>query len=229
VDGATGAARPIAIGFLIMIRVLQAPWMAALLGGLLYLGVTLALLSPSRLGVLKGPFPSERARVQRPPEDLPSWRFRNPEFQQWIAELQREREALALREQQLREWEIRLRAEQQELATLTQTVARLQAEFDRQVIRLEEAQVEHFRRQAKLLTGMSLEGQLGMLQQMSDADVVRLFTLMKNDDVSQLLDALSKAGGEDARRAAVLVEQMRRALPPGTTNSTSARATSRFP
>ncbi len=212
-----------------MIRVLQAPWMAALLGGLLYLGVTLALLSPSRLGLPKGSFPSERARAQRPPEDLPSWRFRNPEFQQWIAELQREREALALREQQLREWETRLRAEQQELSTLTQTVARLQAEFDRQVIRLEEAQAEHFRRQAKLLTGMSLEGQLAMLQQMSDADVVRLFTLMKNDDVSQLLDALSKAGGEDARRAAMLVEQMRRALPPGTTNSTSARATSRFP
>ncbi|MCX7866916.1 hypothetical protein [Limisphaera sp. VF-2] len=212
-----------------MTRLLQAPWLAALVGGLLYLGVTLALLSPARLGVPTGFTPSSPPRERRPPDDLPSWRFRNPELQQWIAELQRERELLAQREQQLKDWEIRLQAEQQELATITQTVARLQAEFDRNVIRLQEAQQEHYKRQAKLLTGMSVEGQLAMLQQMPDDDIVRLFLLMRNDDVSQVLDAMSKAGSEEAKRAVLLIEKMRRALPPASTNATAARTSAPGP
>ncbi|MGA4644107.1 hypothetical protein [Limisphaera sp. 4302-co] len=199
-----------------MTRVLQAPWMAALVGGLLYLGVTTALLTQVRFVAPGGTTPATALRKPRPADDLPSWRFRNPELNQWIAELQREREALALRREQLKELEVRLEAERQELSVITQTVARLQAEFDRNIVRLQESQAEQFKRQAKLLTGMSLDGQLALLAEMADDDVVRLFALMKNDDVSQLLDAMSKAGPAEARRALLIIEKMRRLLPPDT-------------
>lgn len=203
-----------------MTRLLQAPWVAALVGGLLYWAVTVALLTRVHLGTTAGPV-AVAVRKPRPADDLPSWRFRNPELNQWIAELQREREALALQREQLRELEMRLAAERQELSVITQTVARLQAEFDRNVIRLQESQVEQFRRQARLLTGMSLDGQLALIAEMRDDDVVRLFALMKNDDVSQLLDAMSKAGPAEARRALLIVEKMRRLLPSEATNTTA--------
>lgn len=211
-----------------MIRVLQAPWMAALVGGLLYLGVTLALLNSVRFTGSGGAFPPT-TRAPRAPDDLPSWRFRNPELQQWIAELQRERQALALREEQLRELAMRLEAERQELSLITQTVARLQAEFDRNVIRLQESQAEQFKRQAKLLGGMSTEGQLALLQQMADEDVVRLLALMKNDDVSQLLELMSRTGPAEAKRAVLLTEKMRRLLLPGPTNGPAAQWTASGP
>ncbi|MCS7091245.1 MAG: hypothetical protein NZM03_11115 [Limisphaera sp.] len=208
-----------------MIRVLQAPWMAAFVGGLLYLGVTFALLSPARLNLNPERRPVSAGRPPRPADDLPSWRFRNPELQQWIVELQRERQALAQREEQLKELAMRLEAERQELILITQTVARLQAEFDRNIIRFQETQAEQFKRQAKLLTGMSVEGQLALLQQMPDDDVVRLLALMKNDDVSQLLDMMSKGGPAEARRAVLLTEKMRRLLPPAGTNPGPTRLT----
>ncbi|MDW8381040.1 MAG: hypothetical protein RMN51_02865 [Verrucomicrobiota bacterium] len=199
--------------------------MAAFVGGLLYLGVTFALLSPARLNLNPERRPVSAGRPPRPADDLPSWRFRNPELQQWIVELQRERQALAQREEQLKELAMRLEAERQELILITQTVARLQAEFDRNIIRFQETQAEQFKRQAKLLTGMSVEGQLALLQQMPDDDVVRLLALMKNDDVSQLLDMMSKGGPAEARRAVLLTEKMRRLLPPAGTNPGPTRLT----
>lgn len=202
-----------------MIRILQSSWFAALAGCLLYLGVTLALLlKPDQFAAARL-MPSDRSA-----DDDPSWRFKNPEFNQWIAQIKDEQDKLALREQQLKEWQTRLKAEQQEISTVTQTVAQLQADFDRNVIRFRAQESDNVKHQAKLIAAMSPEGAAAMLGQMADDDVVRILYTMKTDDASALLDTLSKKGPAEAKRAALLTERLHQVLPLDT-NALSSTAT----
>ncbi len=193
-----------------MIRVLQSPWLAALIGGLLYLGVTAALFRP---GQFVRP-PSMTAVAESLGADEPSWKFRNPEFDQWVEEVRREKEALSLREQQLRELQARLNADRQELNSATQTVYQLQADFDRNVVRIKDQEIDNLKRQAKIISGMSPEGAAGLVNEMSEDDAVRVLFVMKADEASAILEILGKMGQTGARRAAVVTEKMRRTLPP---------------
>lgn len=194
-----------------MIRLLQSSWFTALIGCLVYLGVTMALMAPEK-------FASVRAALEQAKSstaiDAPSWKFRNPEFDQWVEELRRQREALALREQQLQELQTRLESERQELNSATQIVCQLQTEFDRNVVRIKDQEVENLKRQAKVLASMSPEGAAGLIKEMSEDEAVRILVTMKADEASAVLEALSKTGKVEARRAAAFTERMRRALPP---------------
>lgn len=191
-----------------MIRLLQSPTAAAVIGTLLYLGTTVALLSPAKFA---GARASQEAKSS--PENSPSWKFRNPEFDQWVTELKHEKEALAAREQELRELQTRLEAERAEIYSVTQAVQQLQAEFDKNVIRFKAQEVENLKRQSKVIAGMSPEGAAAMLNEMQDEQIVRLFFLMKADTTSAILDSLSKMGKPEAARAANLTEMLRRTLP----------------
>src|SRR6185436_8455375 len=148
---------------MIMTRILRSPWIAALVGCALYLGTTAVLLSPGRLGNLPSFGPMDGLRSV---SNDPSWRFRNPEFDQLVEELKNEKEALAVKEQQLKELQARLEAERSELTGVTQMVAQLQADFDRNVIRIKDQEADNLKRQAKVLAGMSPEGAAGLLNEM---------------------------------------------------------------
>ena len=202
-----------------MIRILQSSWLSALIGCVLYLATTAALLSPSKF-----PAPvraAEKATVGAimTPDDEPSWRFHNPEFTQWVEEIKRERDALKIREQQLNELQTRLEAERQEILTVTQTVHQLQAEFDNNVVRLKAQEMDNLKRQAKVISAMSPEGAAAMINEMPDDEVVRLLFTMKTDEASLILDTLSKMGKPQAKRAATVTERMRRTLPPAPTTA----------
>jgi flagellar motility protein MotE (MotC chaperone) len=193
-----------------MIRLLQSSWVVPLVGGLLYLSTTFVLISPAK-------FEGVRAALieqMHSPGSDPSWRFRNPEFDQLVEELKREKESLATREQQLQELQTRLESERHELTSVTQTVYQLQADFDQNVVRIKDQELENLKRQAKILAGMSPEGAAGLLNEMPDDDAVRILFTMKPDEASQVLDTLSKMGKIEAKRAAAMAERIRHALPP---------------
>lgn len=184
-----------------------------LIGGVLYLLATVMVFSSAKFANAKMAAPSNRSA-----DDDPSWRFHNPEFNQWVAQIKEEKEALALREQHLTELQNRLTAERQEILTVTQTVAQLQSEFDRSVIRFNAQAAENVRRQAKLISAMSPAGAAAMIAEMPDEDLVRILFVMKTDEASAILDMLSKRGKDEARRAAMITAQLRQILP--TTNTT---------
>lgn len=192
-----------------MVRFLQSTWMSMLLGGFLFFGTTAALLKPSKFPVAIAA-PEENAHAV---SNEPSWKFRNPEMDQWIEEIKHEKEALNVREQQLKDLETRLNAERQEIAVVTQAVSTMQSDFDKNVVKLNSADAANLKKQVKLLAGMSPEGAAATLMQMSDDDVVRILFTMKPDDASLALDSISKQGKEQARRAAAIFERMRRTLP----------------
>jgi flagellar motility protein MotE (MotC chaperone) len=181
------------------------------IGGVLFLGTTAALLKPSQLPAVEIGGDTE---VRHIVSNEPSWKFQNPQMDQWIQEIQAEKTALKVREQQLKDFETRLNAERQELSVVTQAVAQMQSDFDKNVIRLNAQDTDNLKRQAKLLSSMSPEGAAATMDQMSDDDVVRILFTMKPDDASLALDTLSKLGKVQAKRAATIIELMRRTLPP---------------
>lgn len=194
-----------------MIRILQSSWMTALTGGLIYLGVTFALLNPSKFEGAHAAL--AKAEAPKSPNDDPSWKFRNPEMEQWISELKHEKEALELRAQQLQELAVRLETERKELNTVTQTVYQLQTEFDKNVIRIKTQEADNLKRQVKILSNMSPEASAALVSEMPEDEAVKILFLMKNDDTSGILEVLSKLGKAEALRAASIMEKLRRTLP----------------
>jgi flagellar motility protein MotE (MotC chaperone) len=200
-----------------MARLLKSSWCVALIGGLLYLATTAALFRPVQFEK-----PSTSDVAADLPKDTPSWSFRNPEFEQWVEEIKHEREALAVRAQQLQELEKRLEAERQEILTVTQAVHRLQVDFDKSVIRIKAQELENLKHQVKVVASMSPEGAAAMLNQMPEDQTVGVLFLLKPDVSSLILDTLSKMGKTEAKRAAQLTERMRMVLPPASGSDGSA-------
>jgi flagellar motility protein MotE (MotC chaperone) len=190
-----------------MIRIFQSPWFVAGLGCLLYLGTTVIILSPSKFAAYKKVEPEYSA------DNDPSWKFRNPEFDQWVSQIKSEKTALDAREENLNELQKRLTVELQEISTVTQTVSQLQANFDRDVVRFKAQETENIKRQVKLMSTMSPEGAVAMMTEMPDDEAVKILFTMKNDTASAILDTMSKAGKPQAKRAALLTERLREILP----------------
>jgi len=174
----------------------------------LYLATTVVVLNPSKFAGVQFLKPDYSA------DDDPSWKFRNPEFDQWVAQIKSEKNSLDLREQNLNELQTRLNAELQEISTVTQTVARLQETFDQNVIRFKAQDADNIKHQAKLMAAMSPEGAIAMLKEMPDDDAVRILYTMKTDEASLILDTLSKMGETQAKRAAQLTERLHQVLSP---------------
>lgn len=200
-----------------MTRIFQSSWLTALLGCLLYLGTTIALIRPGQFANAKA------TTTELSANDDPSWKFKNPEIEQWISEIKGEKEKLSLREQQLNEWQARLDAERQEISTVTTTVTNLQSDFDNNVIRFKAQEAENIKHEVKLIAAMSPAGAIAMLNEMSDDDVVKILFTMKTDIASAILDTMSKSGKADAKRAATFTERLHQVLPPAT-NSAVATA-----
>jgi flagellar motility protein MotE (MotC chaperone) len=195
-----------------MTRILQSSWATALIGCFIYLGVTFALLSPGKFEGAQAAQNSEP--VKKTPGDDPSWKFNNPEMDQWMSELKREKDGLAVREQQLQELALRLETERKELTVVTQTVYQLQAEFDKNVVRIKEQEVENLKRQAKIFSNMSPDATAALVSDMAEDEAVRILFVMKADEVSAILESLSKLGKTESKRAASITEKLRRVLPP---------------
>jgi flagellar motility protein MotE (MotC chaperone) len=196
-----------------MTRWLTSGWVVVLLGCLTYLATTALLIRPTQFEGVRAAL----AAAKLTPDNDPSWKFKNPEFEQWVAELKMEKSDLDTRAQQLQELQTRLASQQQEFMVATQSIYQLQAEFDRNVIRIKTQEVQNLNKQAKIVAGMSPEGAASLIAQMADDDVVRLLATMKADEASLILDSMSKLGIDQAKRAATLTERLQMVLPPDVT------------
>jgi flagellar motility protein MotE (MotC chaperone) len=199
-----------------MTQILQSSWFVAVIGCVLYLATTVTILNPTKFAGIQRPSPDYSA------DDDPSWRFRNPEFNQWVSQIKSQKESLDTREQQLNELQTRLNAQIQEISIVTQTVAQLQESFDANVILFKAQETENIKHQAKLISAMSPEGAVAMLSEMPEDDADKILFTMKTDEASLILDTLSKKGQPQAKRAAQLMERLHHVLSPVPTNATAA-------
>lgn len=187
-----------------MKRFLQSSLAAVLVGSLLYLGVTAALLL--RAPVLRA------TAVQEPTAPThygPAWDFVNPELDRLIAELREQKAALQKREEQLNELAARLEAERAELNIITQAVYRVREEFDRKLVQVREEEVANLKRLAKMYASMSPEGAANILKQMEDEQALKFMVFMRDAEAGPILEALARLGDAEAKRAAGLSDRLR--------------------
>ena len=90
-----------------MKKTLQSGWLTALLGSIVYCGTTAAVMMSANIPI------AHPETKEVPVEFGTSWDFHNPEMDLLIAELKKEKDALALREKQLKDLAARLEAEKQ--------------------------------------------------------------------------------------------------------------------
>ena len=202
-----------------MNRILQSPAAVVTIAGLMFFATLFAVISTTHFGAV-----TALGKATLMAEDDPSWKFHNPDMDQWVAQIKDERDALAVREQQLKEWEARLAAESHEISSITQAVSKTQADFDKRVLMFTDQEKDNVKKQLKVIAAMSPEGATTMLNEMSDDEVAKLLYAMKPDIAGATLDAISKLGGASAKRAASLAARIKDVLPVSATNNLTANA-----
>jgi flagellar motility protein MotE (MotC chaperone) len=205
-----------------MVRILQSP-AAVLAAAFVSFFVTLFLLL--HLIPLGQVAAVVAAREPKSADDAPSWRFHNPDIDQWVGQLKTEKDALAVREQQLKDWETRLTAESREIAAVTQAVTHTQEAFDKRVVLLSAQEKDNAKKQLKVIADMTPDGAAAMMNEMRDDEVVRLLYSQKPDVSAAILDAMSKLGQSQAKRAGTITERLKEVLPVPATNTPAANAT----
>lgn len=185
-----------------MTKLLTSPWTSAPLGAVLYLA--------SMLLFWKTPVPPALDRDHAGAAvHGPSWDFTNPELDQLIRELKSEKGAVALRQQQLDELAARLNAERQDVAAATLALRQLQDNFDKSVVRVQEAEVPNLKRDAKIYAGMTPETAATVMSQLDDSVMVKILLYMKESETAAILEILAKKGPAEAKRAAVISDHVR--------------------
>lgn len=186
-----------------MIRWLQSPWVASIIGMLLFWATTASLWEPKQVAARSHPTTAQRG---------PSWEFENPEVDQLIADLQQEKEALTRRSAELEALAQRLNAERQELEQSTRRVNALQMEFDSNVVHLRSAEVSNLKKLAKTYAAMTPETAAIILARMDEDILLRILVLMKESEAAPILSAMSEQGPGQASRVAKLSERLRLVL-----------------
>jgi flagellar motility protein MotE (MotC chaperone) len=188
-----------------MIRLLQSSWIAGLVGSVSFLMVTAwSLRAP-----LSAIHPAQEDADDALGSAEASWNFNNPEVQQLISELIKEKDALALRAQQLNDFAARLQTERLELNQVTQHVFRLQQEFDRNVVRIREEETANLKKLAKVYAAMTPDNALAILKELGDDQVVKILAFMKENETAPILECMARAGDIEAKRAALISERLR--------------------
>ncbi len=192
-----------------MNKLLTSGWLIPVVGALAYLGTTFVLLDPSALKL-----PHARAAGSDPEAEAhvlasTPWDFSAPELDGLINELKEQQAKLAEREKELGEWQARILAERAELTTVTQQVARLQAEFNQIVTYVSQQEAGNLKKLARTYAAMTPDDAARILQERDDAWIVRVLMFMSDEETAKLLAALARPGPANAKRAALLTERLR--------------------
>ena len=200
------------------------PLVGSLIGALLYLAVTAALI----LKGYKPPAPSPISKAARVEESAgvsgaplaektadelngttPSWKYYNTDVEFLIEYLKQTSNSFRTRQKDLDELGQRLVAERAELAAVTQSVARLRDDIDRQVLRIQDDEAINVKRLAKTYAGMEPSSVAKVFAELDEKFVVKVMSQMKDDQNASILDALAKAGAQGAKLAAALSDKLR--------------------
>lgn len=188
-----------------MIKLLQSGWMAALLGCILF-SATIVLCWKSVS------LPTATSRGAKAPKPTTVSLIDNvsyAELDQLIAELQRERTALAERDKELKEWEVRLAAERAEIVAITQHVDVVKTQIESSLLQVQTNQIANLKRQAKTYAAMAPESAASLFRNLDDADVARILAFMKEAEVARILEAFTRLGPAESKRAAEIADRSR--------------------
>ncbi len=188
-------------------KLLASNWVAPVLALVLYLATTAAILKQTELTVTL-PKKAEHPVVKA----VLLWDASSPEVDQMIDHLRKEKEEMAARQKELAELTETLDRQRAELNQATQLVVRLQRQLEENLTRVKEDEQQNLKKLAKVYAGMSPDGAAGIVKNMQDAEAAKLMMVMKDAETGPILEALSKLGPGEAKRAAVISDKLRLAI-----------------
>lgn len=89
------------------------------------------------------------------------------------------------------------------------SVQLLQADFDKNVLRIKEEETANLKKLAKVYSAMTPESAAAILADLDDTQVAKIMVFMKDDDAAAVLSAMAKKNDAATRRAADLSERLR--------------------
>jgi len=196
-----------------MLKKLSSPWVGSMIGLICYLTVTAVTWNAATTKIVAAQ--QKEAEDNRIPEKISdSWQMNNLEVEALVKELKEERDALNKREKDLNDLATRLQVERTELNQLTQTVHKLQKEFDMSVSRVAEEETGNLKKLAKTYTAVEPESAAAIFRKMDDTSVVKIMVFMKEQESGPILAALAQGGEAEAKRAADITDKLRLAIVP---------------
>ena len=191
-------------------KMLGSPWVLALLGGVLSIVTTIALLVPAVAGI------APPARVQEEEIALPPrlWSFQTEAMDALFKELATEREKLAIEQKNAVAQQTQTAAEAAELVKTRLEIKALRDEIDLRVVEIEAHEVKNLKTLAQTYSVMSPAAAVTILREMDENAAVKILATMKVERVGPILGEMSKSGdraGEEtmARRAARISDKLR--------------------
>ncbi len=216
-----------------LLPLLQSKWLAAALGGVVFLAIAAGLALRAAKSLAPPPVAHEPSEPVEPKSSEPaaSWGFTNPEIEELVRDLREEKGALAKRREQMLELEVRLRAERDELnalkkevkqlqdefdrtvaktqAELAQTVSKVQDDMDKTIARVQDEEVANLKKLAKTYAVMDPVSAAAIMREMGDAVVVKIMLFMKETETAPILETLARPNEQAAKRAALISERLR--------------------
>jgi flagellar motility protein MotE (MotC chaperone) len=205
-----------------MNKILQSPWTGGAIGMILFLLIMVFAMSKVKVA----PKHSESALAE---ETMTAWTFKNPEVDLLIEELRAKKAELDKRETDLNLLATRLQSEREQINIVTQSVARIQQQFDSNILHIQEAEMGNLKKLAKTYTGMESEEVARVFKPMGEDAVAKVLRLMKEDKVAEIIKAMSKPTEADAKRAASIMDRIRLSVVSPTTPTNTAAASENAP
>ena len=183
-----------------MKKLLSSKATMVILGGLLYIGVTMFYIYDSIeefTPVKKGD--ATKAEIT-PVLKGPSWDYKNPELDALVRELESRKEKIEKKEEELRLWELQINKDLGNLTSITNRLKNLQIEFERSASTLTENEEENIKRLLDLFKTLEPE-QIGtILEPMADEKIAKIFRLLKPANVGPVVELWLSKGGENEKR-----------------------------
>ncbi len=192
-----------------MQKLLRNPWLIALIAVVLGVG-TQAFVLQMRLADPSGHGADPDAAPEAP--TFVDWSFITPEVEAMRAELKDRLAAVQTRENELRDYELRLKAERAEIEKIKREVDRVRASVETTITEVQTVEQKNLKTLAATYTNMTPPAVLAIFREMDDDTVVKILAFMKPDPVGQILEemARTKEGeGTLAGRAAVISNKIR--------------------
>lgn len=191
-------------------QILSKPWFLAVLALVLMLGTQVVALKLYWDEV----FPAGPKTVVIKREDPKgfTWGFSSNEIVQLELELKTRLANLALREQELSDYESRLAADREEIEDIKNQVARMREKFVESVVKLEADEQKNLKTLAKTYSAIAPEAAVSIFRELDDSTVVKILFFMKSDTVGSILEEMATAEGgvaEQVKRAARLSDMLR--------------------
>lgn len=186
-------------------KILKSPWVASLLGLLLFAATMVAFWKPPAPEA--GGFSSTEQILAH--AKAPSWEFPGQDVDALVIELKQEKEALAKREKDLKELAERLQIERLELNVLTQAVHQLQKQVDNTIVRIGEEEAMNIKKLARTYAAMAPDGAAPIFREMEENTLLKIIAVMKEAESAPILEAMSRLGASEAKRVAQLTERLK--------------------